>query len=80
MTDRTIVQQLLGQAGPDPGCDECFGFLDEYAELVVAGKDAKAVFPQVAAHLRDCDACREDAEGVIVANAQRAGGTPHARQ
>jgi hypothetical protein len=67
MTDRKAVEQLLGSAGPDSGCDEGFEVLDDYAELVAEGRDAGAVFPQVATHLRNCDACREDTEGIVSA-------------
>lgn len=76
MTDRTLVTKLLGRAGPDPGCDEGFEVLDQYADLVAAGRDAEAAFPQVAAHLRNCDACREDTEGLI--HAIMEGVDPHA--
>jgi anti-sigma factor ChrR (cupin superfamily) len=67
MTDQTIVTELLGSTEPDAGCDAGFELLDEYADLVAAGRDADAAFPQVAAHLRVCDACREDTEGIIAA-------------
>jgi hypothetical protein len=37
--------RLLGHAGPEVGCDECFDQLDRYVELELAGKDADATIP-----------------------------------
>ncbi len=34
--------------------------LDEYVELELAGRDADARLPGMAAHLEGCPACRED--------------------
>jgi hypothetical protein len=48
---------LLGPAGPEIGCDECFERLDEYVE-------SHAV-PGMAAHLEGCPACREDYESLL---------------
>jgi hypothetical protein len=52
--------RLLGPAGPEVGCDECFAELDRYVELEVAGKDADAEIPGLRAHLAGCPACREE--------------------
>ena len=38
-----LVAALLGPAGPEIGCDECFERLDGYVELEIAGADAEAV-------------------------------------
>jgi predicted anti-sigma-YlaC factor YlaD len=48
---------LLGPAGPEIGCEECFERLDEYVE-------SRAV-PGMAAHLEGCPACREDYESLL---------------
>ena len=48
---------LLGPAGPEVSCDECFEHLDEYVE----GKE----IPGMAAHLEGCPACREDYESLL---------------
>jgi len=60
MTD-ALLRSLLGHAGADPGCDAAFELMDRYVEAQLAGQDADARFPGVAAHLRNCAACREDA-------------------
>jgi predicted anti-sigma-YlaC factor YlaD len=48
---------LLGPAGPEISCDECFDRLDEYVE----GRDV----PGMAAHLEGCPACREEYESLV---------------
>jgi hypothetical protein len=58
------LARLLGPAGPEVGCDECFERLDEYVELEVAGRDADAALPGLHAHLDGCPACREEHESL----------------
>lgn len=60
-----VIDALLGDPQPDPGCDECISQLALWAEQVDAGLDAEANLPALATHLRNCVACREDAEGII---------------
>jgi hypothetical protein len=57
-TDR--LARLLGPAGPELTCDECFEQLDRYVELELAGHDAEAAAPGMRAHLQGCPACEED--------------------
>ena len=42
---KQALGRLLGPAGPEVGCDECFEQLDRYVELELAGADADAVQP-----------------------------------
>lgn len=56
---------LLGEPGPDPGCEAVFEQLDRYCEAVRAGADVARDFPDVLRHLRNCAACREDTEGLL---------------
>jgi hypothetical protein len=68
MTEQPDVNQvlgrLLGPAGPEVGCDECFDQLDRYVELELAGRDADAALPGLGAHLQGCPACREEYESL----------------
>jgi hypothetical protein len=57
---KQALGRLLGPAGLEVGCDECFAELDRYVELEVAGKDADAEIPGLRAHLAGCPACREE--------------------
>ena len=61
MTTR-LMQRLLGTGAHDPGCDASFEILDQYVKAVLRGDDAASLFPGVAAHLQQCDACREDTD------------------
>ncbi len=68
MTERSEherLARLLGPAGPELGCDECFAELDRYVELEVAGADADAAVPGFRAHLEGCPACREEHESLL---------------
>jgi hypothetical protein len=56
--------RLLGPAGAEVGCDECFAQLDRYVELELAGTDADVVIPGLRAHLDGCPACREEHESL----------------
>jgi hypothetical protein len=62
--DRELIARLLGPAGPEVSCEECFERLDEYVELELAGEDADARVPGMRAHLEGCPACREDHESL----------------
>ncbi len=65
MTDTTRLQELLRANPVDPGCDAGFEIIDQYVELELAGQDAAARFPRLAAHLRSCPACRVDHDGIL---------------
>ena len=68
MTERSdlthALGRVLGPAGPEVGCDECFEMLDRYVELELAGADADAAIPGLKAHLAGCPACREEHESL----------------
>lgn len=63
LTD-ALVRRLLGPAGPELSCDRCFEHLDEYVEAELAGLDADALVPGMAAHFEGCPACHEDYQGL----------------
>ena len=48
---KQALGRLLGPAGEEVGCDECFQQLDRYVELEVAGVDADGAIPGLRAHL-----------------------------
>jgi hypothetical protein len=56
--------RLLGSAGPELDCDECFAELDRYVELELDGADADVLVPGLRAHLAGCPACAEDHESL----------------
>jgi anti-sigma factor RsiW len=55
-----VIRALLGPAGPELTCEECFEQLDRYVDLEVRALDADAAVPGMRAHLEGCPACHED--------------------
>ena len=66
MTDRRL-DQLLGSAGRDPGCDAGLDFIDEYCDLVNRGEPVPERFTDFLTHLGNCTACHEDTESLLAA-------------
>jgi hypothetical protein len=62
---KEVLSRLLGPAGHEVGCDECFDQLDRYVELELAGSDADSALPGLRAHLAGCPACREEHESLL---------------
>jgi hypothetical protein len=75
MSDRPIVDRLLGPDEPELGCDECFEYLDRYVEAELAGGPDFELCPTcvstaacaaarsclgMRAHLQGCPACAEE--------------------
>lgn len=58
------LRRVLGPAGPELSCEECFEHLDRYVELELAGADADEAIPGMDAHLEGCRACREEHESL----------------
>jgi hypothetical protein len=59
------LESLLGPAGPDIGCDECFERLDEYVEQELQGRDADARVPGMREHLAGCPACKDEHDSLL---------------
>src|SRR3954453_13499464 len=75
-----LIAKLLGPAGPEVSCEECFELLDQYVELELAGEDTDARLPGMRAHFEGGPACNEEHESLLypVASTDRAIGTEHA--
>ena len=63
--DRQRLRRVLGPAGPELTCEQCFELLDRHVELTLAGSDADAAVPGMRAHLEGCPACKEDHESLM---------------
>ena len=70
-----LLKRLLGPAGPELSCEECFEQLDRYVELELSGADADAAIPGMRAHLEGCPACGED-HGSLRALVEADGASP----
>jgi hypothetical protein len=62
--DRATLERLLGPAGYEVGCQDCFEQLDEFVELELAGHDANVEIPGLRTHLEGCPACRGEHESL----------------
>ena len=65
--DPQRLARILGPAGPELTCEECFEQLDRYVELELASgrADADREVPGLKAHLQGCPACREDHDSLL---------------
>jgi len=64
ITDR--IQPVSHPAGMR-GCDLAFHVLERYAEAELNRTGPGSRFPGVAAHLRRCEACHQDYQGLLAA-------------
>lgn len=64
---RETIERFLTTDPRDVGCDEAMAVLHLYAELQAVGIDAAEQYPGMAAHLAGCEACAEDARGLLAA-------------
>jgi hypothetical protein len=61
-----LLARLIGPAGPELTCEECFDQLDRYVELELAGAQADEVVPGMRAHLEGCSSCGEEHQSLLV--------------
>ncbi|MEX2197009.1 MAG: hypothetical protein WD844_17175 [Thermoleophilaceae bacterium] len=62
---RDLLKTILGPAGPEITCEQCFEQLDVYVEHELDGRNAEAAVPGMGAHLEGCPACKEDHESLL---------------
>jgi hypothetical protein len=63
MTDP--LRRVLQIDERDPGCVAGIPILDHYVDIELAGDDPAHTYPGTAAHLRSCDGCRRDHDGLL---------------
>jgi len=61
-TSDALLRRLLGPAGPELTCEQCFEQIDRYVEAEVEHGPARAdaLIPGMHAHLEGCAACAEE--------------------
>jgi anti-sigma factor RsiW len=70
--DHALLARLLGPAGPELSCEECFDELDRYVDVELDGGNADGAVSGMRAHLQGCAACREEHLGLLaLARAER---------
>lgn len=60
-----MLRRLLGPAGPELTCEQCFELLDEYVEHELAGTAADEQVPGMRSHLAGCSACHEEHDSLL---------------
>jgi hypothetical protein len=66
MTSWTALDRFLQTDPQDVGCEQTMEFLHVYVDLMVADAMAAADrYRGITAHLRACEPCREDFEGLL---------------
>jgi hypothetical protein len=66
-----LLARLLGPAGPELTCEQCFEQLDRYVEFELSGADADRRIPGMRAHLEGCPACDEDHASLLAFVSER---------
>jgi anti-sigma factor RsiW len=59
-TQAELVAGLLGPAGPELSCEQCFELLDVYVDSECFGEDADERVLGMREHLEGCPACAEE--------------------
>lgn len=62
-----LVESIFATRPEEYTCGECFEHVDQFAEMVLAGKNAAEAMPLVQDHLNRCGACREEFEALLEA-------------
>jgi hypothetical protein len=60
-----LIAALLGPAGPELTCEECFEQLDRYVDRELTGADPDRAVPGMREHLSGCPACRDDHDSLL---------------
>ncbi|RME97982.1 MAG: hypothetical protein D6768_18430 [Chloroflexi bacterium] len=63
---RALLKNVLETEDDEITCQECFGVLDFYAEMLAQGGNPAVLLPKVKQHLRQCVSCNEQLEAVMV--------------
>ncbi len=66
-----LVRRLVGPAGRELTCEQCFDELDRYVELELAGGHVDREVPGMREHLEGCPACAEDHQSLLTYVAER---------
>lgn len=60
-----LITALLGPAGPELTCEECFEQLDRYVDLTLANAAPDRAVPGMREHLIGCPACCDDYDSLL---------------
>ena len=63
---QALLKSALETEEYEISCEECFGVLDLYADLILDGTDPDEIMPLVEQHLRQCNCCANELEAMVV--------------
>jgi hypothetical protein len=64
-TLREMIRGIVTTRKDEVACDDCFEKLDQFAELVLEGKEASDAMPLIQHHLDHCKDCREEFDALL---------------
>lgn len=59
-----ILRRILAHRGIT--CDDCYDVIDQYADMLRAGKDAESLLPGVKQHLTECGDCDVEFKALLI--------------
>ena len=62
-----LVRVVAETRETEIGCDECFEWLDKFAEAELSGVEATSTTALVGDHLDKCEDCRDNLEALLIA-------------
>lgn len=66
-TLKKVLQSLAITEEEEMTCSECFHEIDQYVDMLRAGKSPAELMPLVKHHITLCPPCREEFEALLVA-------------
>ncbi len=64
---QNLVRVSLQTEEDEIGCQECMDVLDQYVDLLIAGKKPTEVMPELEQHLAVCGCCYSEFEALLIA-------------
>lgn len=71
---QTLLKSALETEEYEIDCQECFGLMDLYADILMEGGDPAEIMPQVRQHLKHCNCCTGELEALIIMLQEAAAG------
>jgi hypothetical protein len=62
-----LVRVIAETRETEIGCEECFDWLDSFAEAKLSASNATAAMPLVGDHLDKCEDCRDTLKALLTA-------------
>lgn len=62
---KKMLRMLAETCEVEINCEDCYSELDEFVDLILAGKSPDEVMPLVEQHLRICGDCKEEFQALI---------------